>query len=95
MQKPLDTPPITDVNSTLPSANTLQIGGDHYRKYGNLQPWDAIVAWGCGYLDGAAIKYIARYKDKGGINDLKKAIHYLQKLIEVLESSPSAAPTEK
>ena len=76
-----------DVNSTLPSANTKQIGGDHYKRYGNLQPWDAITAWGCGFLDGNAIAYIARYKHKGGATDLKKAIHCLEKLLEVLEAS--------
>lgn len=83
---------MTEVSSTPTSVNAIQIGGDHYKQFGDLQPWDAIIAWNCGYLDGAAIKYIARYKHKGGITDLKKAIHYLQKLIEVLESS-SPSPT--
>lgn len=90
MNTPIDKPTVPDVSLPSPSANSIQVGGEHYRKYGNLQPWDAIIAWGCGYLDGAAIKYIARYKDKGGINDLKKAIHYLQKLIETLEASPQS-----
>lgn len=77
----------------MPSVNDIQIGGNHYKQFGNLQPWDAIIAWNCGYLDGAAIKYIARYKHKGGVTDLKKAIHYLEKLIEVIESSPT--PSEQ
>jgi len=81
----------SNVSSTPLPANSIQVGGDHYKQYGDLQPWDAIIAWNCGYLDGAAIKYIARYRHKGGITDLKKAIHYLQKLIEVLESSPNQA----
>jgi len=67
------------------SVNDIQHGGDHYKKYGNLQPWDVITAWGLGYLDGTALKYIARWKDKGGLEDLRKAIHFLQKKIEVEE----------
>ena len=87
-------PAPSDVSLPSTSVNAIQIGGDHYKRYGDLQPWDAIVAWGCGYLDGAAIKYIARYKHKGGTTDLKKAIHYLQKLIEVLESSSTETTTK-
>lgn len=68
------------------SANEKQIGGDHYKKYGDLQPWDVITAWNLGYLDGTALKYIARWRDKGGIADIKKAIHFLEKFIEVEEN---------
>ena len=65
--------------------NDIQHGGDHYKKYGDLQPWDVITAWKLGYLDGTALKYIARWKDKNGIEDLRKAIHFLQKTIDVYE----------
>ncbi len=68
-----------------PSANDIQIAGDHYKKYGALQPWDVVIAWNMGYLDGTALKYLARWKDKGGIDDLKKAIHFIEKLIETTE----------
>lgn len=71
------------------SADDKQIAGDHYKKHGDLQPWNVILAWDLGYLDGTALKYISRWKDKGGINDLKKAIHFLEKLIEVTEASQS------
>lgn len=67
-------------------ANDKQVDGNHYKKYGDLQPWDVIVAWNLGYLDGTALKYIARWRDKGGINDIKKAIHFLEKFIEVEEA---------
>lgn len=63
-------------------SNTIQVGGDHYKKNG-IQPWDYILANNLGYLEGSAIKYISRWKDKGGIQDLEKAIHFLQKCIEV------------
>ena len=59
-----------------------QVGGDHYSKK-EIQPWDFILANNMGYLEGNIIKYISRWKDKGGIADLYKAQHYLEKLIEV------------
>jgi hypothetical protein len=58
-----------------------QVGGDHYMK--DIQPWDYIIANNIGYLEGNIIKYITRYKEKGGIVDLYKAQHYLEKLIKV------------
>lgn len=69
-------------------ANEVQYGGDHYKQFSkvNLEPWDVINAWGLGYFDGNALKYIARWSHKNGVEDLKKAVHYLQKLIEIEES---------
>ncbi len=65
------------------SVNDKQHGGNHYKKYGDLQPWDVVIAWNLGYLEGTALKYIARWKDKNGVEDIMKAIHFLDKLIEV------------
>ena len=62
-------------------ANAQQVGGAHYAVK-TIQPWDFIIANNIGYLEGNIIKYISRWKDKGGVEDLKKAQHYLQKLIE-------------
>lgn len=64
-----------------------QIGGEHYRAKA-IQPWDAMQAWGTkeeftGFLRFNVIKYICRYKDKNGVEDLLKSRHYLDKLIEV------------
>lgn len=44
---------------------------------------DFIIANDIGYLEGNIIKYISRYKEKGGVVDLYKAQHYLDKLVEV------------
>jgi len=63
-------------------ANAQQVGGAHYAVKA-IQPWDYIVANNLGYLEGNIVKYVSRWKDKGGVEDLKKAQHYLQKLIEV------------
>lgn len=48
-----------------------------------IEPWDAITAWELGYLDGSAVKYLSRWRKKGGVMDLHKAIHFIEKLIEV------------
>jgi hypothetical protein len=69
-----------------------QIGGDHYASKA-VQPWDAMEAWMSreafiGYLWGNVIKYMARWRDKGGLQDLDKAAHYLAKMREVVATSP-------
>lgn len=62
------------------SANSKQIGGSHYKiKY---QPWDFFCDVELHYLLACAIKYIARWRHKNGTEDLRKAIHYLQKADE-------------
>jgi hypothetical protein len=67
---------------TTQDANAVQVGGDHYKT--EIQPWDFIIANDLGYLEGNIIKYVSRYKKKGGMADLLKAQHYLQKLIETV-----------
>jgi hypothetical protein len=68
-------------------ADNRQVGGDHYKSL-KVQPWEAMAAWMseeafAGFLHGCIIKYMARYHNKGGVQDLEKAMHYLQKLVEV------------
>jgi hypothetical protein len=63
-------------------ANEEQVGGEHYKNKA-IQPWDYIVSNNLGYLEGCVVKYVSRYKEKGGMQDLEKAAHYLQKLMEV------------
>ena len=63
------------------SVNDEQVGGEHYQK--PIQPWDYITLNRLGYLEGNIIKYVTRYKEKNGLQDLYKAKHYLEKLIEV------------
>jgi hypothetical protein len=72
------------------SANEIQVGGDHYKSK-KIQPWEAMESWMSpeqfeGFLRGNVLKYIARYKDKDGLKDVQKARHYLDKLIECLET---------
>ena len=63
------------------SANDRQCGGSHYSK--SIQVWDFITANEIPYLEGNVIKYVSRWRDKGGVEDLRKAKHYLEKLIEL------------
>lgn len=70
-----------DRRGSTPSPKSTQVGGDHYSKM-KIQPIDFITANGIGYIEGNIIKYVCRYKSKNGVEDLKKAQHYLQMLIE-------------
>lgn len=66
----------------LVGANDRQVAGDHY-KGKTIQPWDYIASNGLGYFEGNVVKYVSRWRDKGGVADLQKARHYLDKLIEL------------
>jgi len=69
-----------------PTANDMQVGGDHYMDR-QIQPWDYIVSNDLGFLEGNIIKYVTRWKYKNGADDLRKAQHYLAKLIEVADGT--------
>lgn len=65
-------------------ANEYMVGGNHYRDRPGEQHWDR--QWrlfGPGYFVGCATKYLERYEKKGGLNDLRKAVHFTQKLLEL------------
>jgi hypothetical protein len=64
------------------SANDTQIAGGHYKDK-PIQPWDYIAANNLGYFEGNVVRYISRWRDKGGVDDLRKAKHYIEKLIEL------------
>lgn len=70
-------------------ANTRQVAGDHYKSKA-IQPWDAMEVWLTpeqfrGFLLGTSVKYLARAGDKGDFkDDIEKAHHYLEKLLETL-----------
>lgn len=59
-----------------------QIGGSHYKDFA-IQPVEFIYKNNIGFLEGNAIKYICRWKKKGGKQDIEKAIHYLNLLMEL------------
>ena len=74
------------------SALQQQVGGDHYRARG-IQPIEYIHANNLGFCEGNVVKYVTRWRDKGGKADLRKAIHYLELLIELetTQSRPDAS----
>ena len=68
-----------DMERLFPSKR--QEGGDHYSKH-KIQPYTFIQTNGFSFFQGNVIKYVVRYKDKNGIEDLKKIIHYCELEIE-------------
>jgi hypothetical protein len=70
------------------SAFDTQVAGTHYQM--PIQPVEFIHKNGLGFIVGNVVKYVVRYKQKNGIEDLKKARHYLDMLIE-MESRPATA----
>ena len=58
-----------------------QVGGKHYIKY-KIQPSQFVTENKLLYPEGSVIKYILRHQDKGGKQDLLKAIHFIEMIIE-------------
>lgn len=65
------------------SANERQVGGAHYQRGNAVQHWDFVEAHGIGYLEAAASKYLLRWPDKNGVQDVAKSFHYTEKLREL------------
>jgi hypothetical protein len=72
------------VGMTDKCANDYMIGGNHYQT--PIQHWDFVVANGLDYWQAAITKYVVRWRHKGGIEDLRKAQHYLAKYMELIEA---------
>lgn len=64
------------------NALKVQEGGDHYKNL-KIQPVEFIHANSLGFMEGCVVKYVARYKRKNGLEDLKKARHFLDLLIQL------------
>ena len=58
-----------------------QVGGNHYSKF-VIQPTEYIIKNKLNFCEGNVIKYVTRWRDKGGKDDLLKAKHYIDMLIE-------------
>lgn len=65
-----------------------QVGGDHYKKK-KITPWEIIDLLNLDYYEGNALRYLLRYRDKNGVEDLKKLRHYVDKLIERMKNEGS------
>ena len=64
------------------TALDVQEGGDHYKRMG-IQPVEYIYANNLNFFEGNVVKYVTRHRSKNGLEDLKKAQHYLQMMIEM------------
>lgn len=77
--------------SILYKATNEQIGGSHYKDMA-IQPIEFIMKNKIGFCEANVIEYVCRHKHKNGIEDLKKARHYIDLLIqfEYEEEQPSS-----
>ena len=75
-------------------ANERQVGGAHYAQHGALQHWDVVAHFKLDYFQGQITKYVMRWREKGGVQDLRKAAHFLEKYIELAESQGQDAGAE-
>ena len=72
-----------------------QVAGSHYQKL-KIQPIEYILANELGFCEGAIVKYISRYKDKGGVDDLRKIKQFCDFLIEEeLKDTPLTTMDER
>lgn len=83
---------LVDTARCSPTASTsvldVQVGGDHYKELGGYQPWSVMAKWLNaeelkGYMKGTVCAYLCREEDKGGRQDIEKAMHTLQIYLEV------------
>lgn len=70
-----------ELDPELDEPRAKQVGGKHYHKGNGIQPWDIIEAWELDFWEGNVLKYILRWKHKDGVQDLEKARHYLDYII--------------
>lgn len=75
---------IQKINTHLPEERP-QVGGTHYKEC-TIEPIDFILANKLGFCEGNVVKYVSRWKNKNGLEDLKKAKQYIDFLIEEVEA---------
>ena len=76
------------------SATNMQVGGNHYSQMA-IQPVEFIMRNKLDFLQGNVIKYVCRYRSKNGRQDLQKAIHCIELLIEMYDAELKAKEAEQ
>ena len=71
------------------SANNRQVGGNHYKSDDGIQHWDLVNMLNLNYFEGQITKYLLRSRKKNGIQDLEKALHFLEKYLQVRQEEAS------
>ena len=69
-------------NTPSPPPSTQQVGGDHYTRLA-IQPAEYNQLNGLGFCEACVVKYVSRHKHKNGKQDIEKAIHFLNLLLEI------------
>lgn len=69
-------------------AKDMQVGGNHYKGF-KIQPIEYIQANDLSYCEANVVKYVTRWRGKNGIEDLRKAKHYIDLLIESEVKEPN------
>ena len=73
----------------------IQVGGDHYQGY-DYQPLELIEDLGLSFAEGNILKYVIRFRDKGGKEDLLKALDYAKReLLKLLEQKPEKKEVDR
>lgn len=73
------------MRSEVGSSRDTQVGGNHYQKF-KIQVWDIVDEYGLSFYAGGVLKYLLRAGSKGpALEDLRKARHYMDKVIEIEE----------
>lgn len=72
---------------------STQVGGGHYKKLA-IQPVEYIHANSIPFIEGNVIKYVTRWRDKGGLADLEKAKHFIDLLIELEKAQKSTVEVD-
>lgn len=63
------------------TASDKQIGGTHYKNL-SIQPTEYVIKNKLNFCEGNVIKYVTRHRTKGGAEDIRKAIHYLELILQ-------------
>ena len=72
------------------AANDTQVGGAHYKT--EVEHWDWVASSNLDYFQGQITKYVSRWRNKNGLEDLYKARHFLDKYIELQEKARESQP---
>ena len=73
--------------------NDKQVAGTHYKAA--FQHWDLVEATGMGYFEGQVSKYVTRHKLKNGVQDVEKAVHFMEKYLSILRNGPQHRDKEQ
>jgi hypothetical protein len=97
-RKAYATESLADMNpaipTTIPNALNMQVDGNHYKDL-KIQPVEYIHANNLPFIEGSIVKYITRWRSKGGLKDLEKVKHFINLLIQLERLNPTTNDPSK